>query len=402
MVKPGGPICNLDCGYCYYLNKTELYPGKKKFRMSEQLLGKFIRSYIASHPGPNVIFPWHGGEPTMLGLDFFRKAVALQQKYLPSGWKCINVPQTNGTLLDEEWCEFFIENNFAVGISIDGPAEFHDVHRPDNRGKPTHDRCMKALRMLLDFGVPTSVLCTVNGTNVKAPLEVYRFFREQGVTSIQFLPIVSPIGEGKVSTQSVSSSDYGHFLTAIFEEWLRLDIGKVSVQIIEECLAKQRGKAGSLCLYQEKCGDSIAMEHNGDLFACDHFVTSEWKLGNLNERSMRSMVESPKMKEFARAKKTSLPAFCLACDVKDMCNGGCPKDRIITTPDGEPGLNYLCEGLGQFFRHVRSRMEVVLSDSVESEPLEGVSDRPGRNAQCPCGSGRKYKKCCGDKDVLVS
>jgi len=399
MAKPGGPICNLDCSYCYYLDKTELYPGKKKFRMSEPLLEKFVRGYIASHPGPNVVFPWHGGEPTILGLEFFRKAVALQQKYLPSGWKCINVPQTNGTLLDEEWCEFFAANNFAVGISIDGPAEYHDANRPDNRGRPTHEHCLAALRMLLDHGVPTSVLCTVNSANVKAPLETYRFFRQQGVTSMQFLPIVSSLGQGRVSAQTVAAADYGDFLIAIFEEWLSCDIGRVWVQIIEECLARMRDKSGSLCLYQEKCGDSIAMEHNGDVFACDHFVVPEWKLGNLNDRSMKSMVESPRMKEFARAKKTTLPAYCLACDVKEMCNGGCPKDRIISTPDGAPGLNYLCAGLGNFFRHAGSRMSDILTDAEQERDAvrKDAGDRPGRNAPCPCGSGRKYKKCCKKK-----
>ncbi len=365
MVKPGGPICNLDCSYCYYLSKTELYPDKNKFRMSERLLEKFVRSYIASHPGPNVVFPWHGGEPTILGLDFFKQAVALQQKHLPSGWKCINVPQTNGTLLDEKWCEFFAENGFAIGISLDGPAEFHDLCRPDKRGKPTHDRTMAALRMLLEYDVPTSVLCTVNNQNAKAPLEVYRFFREQGVTSMQFLPIVCSLEDGKVSEQTVAAVEYGRFLTAIFEEWLSHDVGVVWVQIIEECLAKHRGNSGSLCLYQEKCGDSMAMEHNGDLYACDHFVMPEWKLGNLKERTMKSMVESPKMKGFARGKRTSLPAFCLACNVKFMCNGGCPKDRFIAAPDGEPGLNYLCEGLGQFFRHTQGRLTTLLSDSQQ-------------------------------------
>jgi uncharacterized protein len=406
MIKACGPVCNLECSYCYYLEKMELFPSETRFRMDEALLERFIRAYIGSHPGPNVIFPWHGGEPTVLGIPFFEKAVELQRKYLPAGWNCINVPQTNGTLLDGDWCRFFAEQNFAIGISIDGPAEFHDACRPDKRGRPTHERVMRGLRLLQEHGVPHSVLCTVNRFNVGAPLETYRFFREHGVTAIQFLPIVNSVGDGAVSPETVPAAAYGRFLAAIMDEWLRRDFGRVWVQIFEECLLKARGDPGTLCLFQETCGDSLAMEHNGDLFACDHFVTEEYRLGNIRTRPIKALVESPRLKRFARAKQETLPACCRACDVRFMCNGGCPKDRFLTSPEGEPGLNYLCEGFQLFFRHARTRLQ-ALSPARRRAPTPGPAQKPapappppargtpGRNDPCPCGSGRKYKRCCG-------
>lgn len=405
MAKACGPLCNLDCSYCYYLEKTALFPEGTRFRMDDALLEHFIQSYIGSHPGPTVIFPWHGGEPTVLGVEFFRKAEELQRKYLPAGWNCINVPQTNGTLLDEEWCAFFKEKNFAVGLSLDGPSEFHDVNRPDKQGRPTHERVMRGLHLLQQYGVSFSVLCTVNSTNVKAPLEIYNFFREQGVTALQFLPIVKSLGEGNVSEETVSPIEYGEFLVAIFDEWMRRDVGKVWVQIFQECISKVRGNPGTLCLFQETCGDSLAMEHNGDLFACDHYVLEEYKLGNIRTQSMKALVESAKMKRFAQAKKKLLPAYCRACDVRFMCNGGCPKDRFLASPEGDPYLNYLCEGYMLFFRHVRSRLEAVARGANRASPPgrggngpASLSSRtqknPGRNDPCPCGSGRKYKLCC--------
>jgi len=404
MIKGVGPICNIDCKYCYYLEKTALFPGEKTFRMDDALLEEFIRGYLRSHPGPTVLFPWHGGEPTMLGLDFFRKAVALQQKYLPKGWSCVNVPQTNGTLLTDEWCRFFKEHGFAIGLSMDGPAHLHDAWRVDKRQRPTHARVLAGLKLLQQHGVPVSVLCTVNSRNVKEPLAVYDFFRAQGVRALQFIPIVRPEGEG-VSEHSVDGAEYGRFLTTIFDAWLSRDVGTVWVQIFDEALAKVRGETGSLCIFQETCGDSLALEHNGDLFACDHYVLEDYKLGNVREKSLKALVESPRLKAFARAKRDDLPGQCRACEVRFMCNGGCPKDRIRTTAAGEPGLNHLCEGFYAFFTHARPRLE-RLDKALKSffrgddaQPAGGEapgagSGPPKRNDPCPCGSGRKYKVCC--------
>ncbi|MCH8886879.1 MAG: anaerobic sulfatase maturase [SAR324 cluster bacterium] len=403
MIKAVGPICNLACEYCYYLEKTALYPEEKTFRMDLAFLEEFIRNYIRSHPGPTVFFPWHGGEPTLLGLDFYKQAVAFQKKYLPPGWKCINVPQTNGTLLTAEWCEFFRENNFAIGISIDGPASLHDPYRFDKRGRGSHKDAMRGLRLLQEHHVVYTVLCTVNNINVLKPLQVYRFFREHKVSALQFLPIANSVGNGQASPQSVDSAAYGRFLVAIFDEWLRKDVVRVWVQIIDECWLAVQGKENTLCLYRETCGDSLVMEHNGDLFCCDHYLLEEYKPGNVREKSFKSLVDSPRMKKFAQAKKDSLPAWCHSCEVKFMCNGGCPKDRFIDAPDGEPGLNYLCEGLRHFFSHVRPRLENL--DRALRSARRGAPPRqrkaaatggasPARNAPCPCGSGRKFKQCC--------
>ena len=404
MVKAIGPLCNLDCTYCYYLEKTALFPRDEVFRMDSGFLEEFVKRYIRSHPGPNVIFPWHGGEPLLLGLDFFRKAVAYQQEFLPKSWECLNIPQTNGTLLSAEWCEFFKENGFAIGISIDGPAHLHDAYRQDKRGRPSHEKVMRGLHLLQEHGVPHSVLCTVNDVNVKEPLRVYDFFRAEGVTAIQFLPIVNSLGDGRASPESVEPLAYGQFLSAIFDQWFKNDIAKVWVQIFQECHLMLQGKAPTICLFQETCGDSLAMEHNGDLYCCDHFVREEYKLGNIREKSMKALVDSPMLRKFALAKRDALPAFCLACDVRFMCNGGCPKDRIVQTPQGEPGLNYLCEGYQHFFRYVRPRFEWLFRATRQAtgkgekagQPRAESSERaaPRRNDPCPCGSGRKYKACC--------
>lgn len=412
MIKGIGPLCNLDCTYCYYLEKTSLFPKDEVYRMEEGLLETFVKRYIRSHPGPNVIFPWHGGEPTLLGLDFFRKAVEYQKKYLPEGWNCINVPQTNGTRLTDEWCTFFKANNFSLGISIDGPAHLHDANRPDNRGYPSHAQTMEGLERVKAHGIQYSVLCTVNSTNMHHPLEVYDFFRSHGVTSLQFIPIVNPAGNGTVTPESVDSLAYGQFLSAIFDKWFRNDLWKVWVQIFEECHLVLNGNRSNLCLFQETCGDSLVMEHNGDLYCCDHFVREDYKLGNIEEKSLKTLVESPKLKKFAQDKRDALPDYCMACGIRNMCNGGCPKDRIIHTPDGEPGLNYLCEGYRHFFNHVRPAFTRLIRDARRASAYQKRIDErnparkfthqagtiktpsPSRNAPCPCGSGRKYKACC--------
>lgn len=405
LAKPAGAICNLGCEYCFYLDKEQLYPRGSAFRMTEAVLRRYIQQYIAASPGPTVAFSWQGGEPTLMGLDFFRQVVALQKELVPPGWRCTNSLQTNGTLLDDAWCRFLREEGFLVGISLDGPASLHDHFRVDKGGKPTHDRVMHGLRLLQQHGVEYNVLAVVNAVNVRHPLEVYRFFREQGVTWIQFIPLVEPLQGGGVSDRSVSGAAYGEFLVAIFEEWVRHDVGRVFIQVFEECLSVWAGRGAGVCIYQETCGGALALEHNGDLYACDHFVDPEHLLGNITLAPLADLAASPRQSAFGAQKQSSLPAQCLSCDVRFICNGGCPKDRIGTSRDGEPGLNHLCEGYYRFFKHVdpyMRRMVELLHSGLPAAALsaqlraEGERRwaRVGRNDPCPCGSGKKYKACC--------
>ena len=397
MIKAVGPLCNLDCSYCYYLEKEALYPTGTRFRMDEALLERFISVYIASHPGDTVLFPWHGGEPMLLGIEFYRRALELELKHMPPGWNYVNVIQTNGTLLDEAWAVFLKQATFNVALSLDGPASCHDAFRPDKQQRPTHERVMRGLKVLQEHKVPVTVMCTVNSANVRAPLEVYRFFREHGVAAMQFLPIVRQQEGGGVSAQTVNALEYGQFLVAIFEEWLREGLGTVWVQIFDECMMKMRGEPGALCLFQETCGDSLVLEHDGDVFACDHFVVKEHRLGNVRTQSMKSIVESPKMKRFAQAKRDTLPTECRQCDVLSFCRGGCPKDRFASTPGGNPHLNYLCDGYRHFFRHARDRLAVLFPSDVRQA---AAGPQPGRNDPCPCGSGNKFKRCCASKGAV--
>ena len=345
MVKPIGPICNLACDYCFYLDKKRLYPQEENFWMDEELLEDFIRQYIKRQPGPVVSFAWQGGEPTLRGIDFFKKAVELQKKYVPEGWQVENAFQTNGILLNDEWCDFFRKNDFLVGISIDGPAELHDVYRSDKEGHPTHEHVLKGLHLLQEHGVEYNVLCAVNNLNAMHPFEVYHFFKDEGVRYIQFIPIVERIGGARVSPRTVRAEDYGCFLIAVFNEWVRNDIGRTFIQIFEECIGIWMGLSPALCTLGETCGRAMIMEHNGDLYSCDHFVSPEYKLGNIREEALVDMVESPKQKKFGQDKRDALPRYCRECDVRFICNGGCPKDRFLQTPDGEGGLNYLCTGI---------------------------------------------------------
>jgi uncharacterized protein len=405
MVKPIGPICNLACSYCFYLDKKRLYPQEKNFRMSEELLEDFIRQYIKCQPGPVVSFAWQGGEPTLRGMDFFEKAVELQNKYVPEGWQVQNAFQTNGILLNDEWCEFFKENDFLVGISIDGPAELHDVYRSDKEGHPTHKRVLNGLHLLQEHRVEYNVLCAVNNLNAMYPLEVYRFFKDEGVRYIQFIPIVEHIGSAKVSPRTVRAEDYGRFLIAVFNEWVRNDIGRVFVQVFEECVGLWMGVGPVLCTLGAICGRAMIMEHSGDLYSCDHFVSPEYKLGNIQEEALVDMVGSPKQKKFGQDKRDALPRYCRECDVRFICNGGCPKDRFLQMPDGEGGLNYLCAGYKQFFnytavfmreiaRMVRQKRSPLFMREKMRELHSSIWKNVWRNDPCPCGSGKKYKKCC--------
>ena len=407
MVKPIGAICNLGCDYCYYLDKQRLYPDTAAPRMPDDLLEAYIVQYIAASPRPLINFQWHGGEPTLLGLDYFRKIVALERAHQPAGRRITNGLQTNGTLLDEEWCRFLAAEGFFVGLSLDGPQDLHDRHRVTKGQKPTHKAVMRAFRLLQQHQVRLDILCVVHADNAGSPMAVYRFFKEIGAQHLQFLPFVEPLrdGSGGVTPHSVPAEAYGAFLCAIFDEWVRQDVGRVTVQIFDEAARPACGLPHALCHFREECGDVPVVEHNGDFYSCDHFVDPAHRLGNLRETRLVDLVDSAPQLDFGRAKRQALPRYCRECDVLALCNGGCPKDRFIRTPDGEPGLNYLCAGFKRFFTHSRPHLDRLAAVWRAGQPMErlmrevraadqGAAQQAGRNALCPCGSGRKYKKCC--------
>ena len=354
-VKPIGSICNLDCHYCYYLKKEHLYPEGESFRMPDDILEAYIAQHIDASPETVVRFSWHGGEPTVLGLDYFRRIVELQRKHKSPNQRIANGIQTNGTLLDEEWCLFLAKMSFAVGLSLDGPPEMHDRHRVTKDGKPTHEQTMRGYKLLQEHGVYTEVLCVVNAHNVRFPLQVYRFFKQINAQYITFLPMVEPQPDAKggVCHISVPAEAWGTFLCTIFDEWRDRDIGKVKVQIFEEATRTAFNQEHSLCIFRPTCGDIPVIEHNGDFYSCDHYVDVQHRLGNIEDTPLVELLESPAQREFGRAKLETLPRYCLECEVRAMCNGGCPKNRFINTQDGEPGLNYLCEGYRRFFNHCR-------------------------------------------------
>ncbi|MFB3884169.1 MAG: anaerobic sulfatase maturase [Thermodesulfobacteriota bacterium] len=404
--KPGGSICNLGCHYCYYLKKEDLYPKGESFRMSDDILEEYIRQHIDASPGPVINFSWHGGEPTLLGIEYFRKIVELERKHQSSNQRITNGIQTNGTLLDEDWCRFFAEEGFTVGLSLDGPQEMHDRYRVTKGGSPTHKQAMRGYRLLRKHHVPCDILCVVHAKNAPYPTQVYRFFKEIKAPYIEFLPLVEPKpGEdGGVSDRSVPAEALGNFLCTIFEEWMRQDIGRIKVQIFEEATRTAFGQEHSLCIFRKTCGDVPVIEHNGDFFSCDHFVNPEYHLGNVLETRLVDLLESPKQRAFGQAKLDTLPRYCQTCEVLDMCHGGCPKDRILHTPDGEAGLNYLCAGYKSFFSRCKpfvQELSALWQRRSSGEPVTLAQNRkasaipnPGRNDPCPCGSGRKYKRCC--------
>ncbi len=417
MMKPRGAICNLDCKYCYFLAKEDLYPGSG-FRMSENLLEEYVRQYIEAQQVPEVTFAWQGGEPTLMGLDFFRKAVEFQKKHQKPGTRLFNSLQTNGTLLDRDWCRFFHENDFLIGLSLDGPRALHDAYRVDKGGKPTFDTVMRAAEMMQSHEVEFNILTTVHAANAGHPVEVYRFMRDVVKTRfIQFIPIVERDNEtgyqegSEVTNRSVTGKQYGRFLIGIFDEWVRRDVGNMYVQIFDVSLAAWSGQSPGLCIFMETCGDALALEHNGDLYSCDHYVEPDYRLGNITEIPMMDMVLSEQQRAFGQAKLDTLPQYCLSCDVRFICNGGCPKNRIINTPDGEPGLNYLCEGYKAFFHHIDGPMRFMANElrhrRAPANVMSYIRQREselrrqqqfqsvGRNDPCPCGSGLKYKRCHG-------
>lgn len=424
MAKPIGAICNLDCKYCFYLEKENLYPNEN-FEMPLNVLESFIKQKIESHNTPAVNFAWQGGEPTLLGVDYFRKVVELQQKY-SNGKKIENTFQTNGVLIDDEWCEFFKENNFLIGLSIDGPGELHDKYRVNKGGNPTFKQVMKGLEFLKKHNVEFNTLTCVHNGNSQYPLEVYRFLKEVGSGFMQFIPIVerravngnenglslvSPNykGEAEVTEWSVKAEDYGNFLIAIFDEWVRNDVGKYFVQMFDISLESWYDLEPSLCVFRETCGDAMALEHNGDLYSCDHYVYPENKLGNILEEQLETLVNLPKQRKFGTDKRDTLPQYCLNCEVRFACNGECPKHRFIKTPDGEDGLNYLCAGYKKYFNHVDPYMKFMANELRNNRAPANVMKwaeekdngfpnyKVGRNDPCPCGSGKKFKNCCMKK-----
>ena len=407
--KPIGSTCNLDCTYCYYLRIKQLYPKRETLRMVEDILEKYIIQHIEASSEPEIRFSWHGGEPTVLGLDYFRQIVALQRKHQPSQQRIFNGIQTNGTLLDEDWCRFLAKEGFSVGLSLDGPQEIHDRHRLTKGGKPTHEQTIHGYNLLKQYGINNDILCVVNTHNVQYPTQVYRFFKQIKARYISFLPLVEtqPEAEGGLSSRTVPAEAFGVFLCTIFDEWLENDIGKIKVQIFEEAARTAFGQDHSLCIFRPVCGDIPVIEHNGDFFSCDHFVDTEHHLGNIQETPLVRLLESPAQRAFGQAKLDTLPHYCRACEVRAMCNGECPKNRIIQTPDGQAGLNYLCAGYKRFFNHCQSFIEDIATLWRQQNPQPPIQreqamdtqtrHKLGRNDPCLCGSGQKYKKCCGGK-----
>jgi uncharacterized protein len=404
MAKPTGAICNLDCEYCFFLAKEELYPGST-FRMGDDVLQAHIRQLLAAHAGqPEVVVTWQGGEPTLMGLDFFARAVELERQHAQPGQRVVNALQTNATLLDDTWAAFLREHDFLVGVSIDGPPVMHDALRVDKGGKPTFDRVIAGLRALQRHGVDWNALTTVNSANGEHGLAVYRFLRDDlAATHVQLIPVVERAGE-VVSTHSVAPEQYGRFMVAVFEEWARWDVGEVFVPNFDTALAHWLGlhQAGA-CVHAETCGGNLALEHTGDLYSCDHFVEPAHLLGTITGgRTMLELVDSPQQRAFGDAKRDTLPGYCRRCDVRFACHGGCPKDRFATTPDGEPGLHHLCAGYQRFFRHIDAPMRVMASLVRAGGEAAGVrawyAERDaaaGPGAACSCGSGAVLAACHG-------
>lgn len=413
MPKPRGPICNLSCAYCYYSHKDELYP-ESTFRMSDALLEEFTRQYIDAQQVPEVVFAWQGGEPTLMGLDFFRRAIELQEKFRRPGMKVINALQTNGTLIDDEWARFFHQHDFLIGLSLDGPQALHDAYRRDKAGEPTFERAMRGLNVLKRHHVEFNILTTVHAANAGYPLEVYRFLRDTASARfIQFIPIVeqdrAALPMMCVTERSVTGRQYGDFLIAIFDEWARRDMGRVFVQLFDSALAVWAGGRPGLCMLEETCSTAMVLEHNGDLYACDHFVFPEYRLGNILETHLVQMAGSERQRRFGLDKRDALPDVCRQCEVRFVCHGGCPRNRISRTPDGAAGLNYLCAGYKAFFAHIahpmrmmveelragRAPANVMLRLAQDEIELQRRFDAARPNDPCPCGSGRKYKHCHG-------
>ncbi|MFO7815839.1 MAG: anaerobic sulfatase maturase [Halanaerobiales bacterium] len=403
MVFPIGPICNMDCKYCYYKDKTKYYSEVKEFKMSEELLEKFIKQYVEAHPGPLISFNWQGGEPSLRGLEFFKKAVSLEKKYIPDNWQIKNNFQTNGLLIDKRWAKFFKEENFLIGLSLDGPNYLNDIYRKTKGEGSTSNEVLESYQLLNKYNIETNILCVVNVVNVKKPSEVYDFFREKNMDFLQFIPLVETDLDGNITESSVEPKEYGKFMIEIFDNWLLNDYGEVYVQFFEQCVNAWFGREPTLCMFSKQCGKALAMEHNGDLYACDHYVFPEYKIGNINDTPLKELVNSPKQNTFGKNKYKELPKTCSECRYYFICHGGCPKNRL-----DENNINYMCEGYKAFYSYTEPFFEKIVEEIKRGSPprlikskIEKLHDNiwgaVNRNDSCPCGSGKKYKKCCIDR-----
>src|SRR5690242_9801833 len=431
LAKPTGAVCNLDCAYCFFLSKEMLYPGSR-FRMADELLETYLRQLIEAHASsPEVTVAWQGGEPTLMGLDFFRRSIELAERHLRPGQRARYTIQTNGTLIDREWAAFFRENDFLVGLSIDGPRRMHDAYRVNKGGKGSFEQVMRGLAHLRDARVEWNALTTIHAANGDHGRAVYRFLRDGcGARYIQLIPIIERAADAteegsvpwtswrdrplyvqygdRVTGRSVTAEQYGRFLIDVFEEWVRRDVGEVFVQMFDVALANWYGEPPGLCIHSETCGLALALEHTGDLYCCDHFVEPRYRLGNIRDTHMLELVGSERQRQFGLDKRDKLPAFCRGCDVRFACHGGCPKDRFIQTPTGEPGLNYLCAGYKAFFHHVDRPMRLMAERLRRGSPPSDIvafyaaeDAKRGRNEPCTCGSGRKWKHCHGTRGELA-
>jgi len=441
MAKPTGAVCNLDCKYCFFLSKELLYPGSR-FRMTDELLETYIHQLLEAQQAPEANIAWQGGEPTLMGLDFFKRSIELVEKYKKPGQQILHTIQTNGTKIDDAWATFFKQHNFLVGLSVDGPQPQHDTYRVNKGGSGSFEQVMRGWHFLQSRSVDVNILCTVHAANADHPLEVYRFFRDElGAQYVQFIPIVERATEETlpladqgwseraggdrplytqmgelVTSRSVKPEQYGRFLIAIFDEWVRRDVGKVFVNSFDAALANWIGQP-SLCIFQPTCGKALALEHNGDLYSCDHFVEPAYLLGNIQETQMVELVASDQQRKFGQDKLDTLPQYCHDCEVLFACYGECPRNRFIHTPDGEPGLNYLCAGYKLFFNHVNRPMRLMadllrrgryadeIMDLLAMEEMQKIKQAIA-SAQpddpCPCGSGKKFRQCHGRKQSVTS
>ena len=423
MAKPAGPACNLACGYCFYRGKASLFPGTASTRMSPEVLESYIRQYCESRPRGEVPFAWQGGEPTLMGLDFFRQVLALQERYA-GGRRVTNALQTNGVLLDDRWAEFLAEHRFLVGVSVDGPPELHDRNRRDPAGQPTLDRVLHGVASLRRARVEFNTLTVVSRVNAAHPIEVYEFLKGIGSTFHQYIPLVERFAPGAggalagppgaadaegaaLTPWSVPSAAWGGFLCSVFDRWVRADVGNVFVQQFEAALAAWMGRPSGLCVFDERCGTALVLEHDGSLYSCDHYVYPEYRLGNILETPLAELARSVRQAGFGDAKRDGLPGECRECAVRFACHGGCPKHRFARTREGSPGLDHLCDGWRKFLVHARPHFDVMARllaagrpaslamEAVRADELRRAIAAAGRNDPCPCGSGRKLKQCCG-------
>jgi uncharacterized protein len=440
--KPVGAVCNLACLYCYYLEKDSvtrgqedriagdenpsgelkydpepfpginsdcsvsgiMTPGRLPFSMTDNILETYIIQHIKASTGSVISFSWHGGEPMLAGIDFYRKVIDLQKKNIHPGKKIVNGIQTNGTLLNDEWCDFLSKQKFFVGISIDGPEKIHNLNRQSHGGQPSFTKVMNGIELLKKYAVPFELLCVVHAGNAGYPLEVYRFLRGLGAGFMTFLPLVirDPESKNGISKLSVQSEAFGNFMISVFDEWVANDIGKVKVQLFEEAARTAFDQDHTLCIFKKECGGVPVVEHNGNFYSCDHYVEPEYLVGNILDTHLDELLDSEVQKKFGRLKYSTLPKYCINCEVKEMCNGECPKNRLLKTPDGEDGLNYLCSGYKKFFNHIKPFINAIAAtwrnQNNADKPAHTIRNMPAanisRNAPCPCGSGKKYKRCC--------